>query len=50
MFLYDTVVALTDKSVNWISDGIEYYLVSDSLEEIELIKIAASINSLPVIK
>ena len=46
----DSVVALSDNSVTWISDGMEYYIVSDELDEKELIKIASSINSLPVIK
>ncbi len=49
-FLADTVAAISDSSVTWISNGMEYYVVSDVLSDEQLITIANSISSLPVIK
>ena len=46
----DTIGAKTDSSITWLSNGLEYYLVSDILSEEELINIAKSVSSLPVIK
>ena len=43
-FLNDTVGAVTENSLNWISGGIEYYLVSDVMGKTELIEIANSIE------
>lgn len=40
----DTVGAVTDYSVSWISNGIEYYLVSDVMDYSELIEVAESIS------
>ena len=48
--LMDTVGAMTDNSLTWTSNGIEYYLVSDVLSQNELINIAESINVLPTMK
>lgn len=48
--LTDTVASISEKSVSWISDGVEYYVTSDILEKDELIKIAKSISVLPVMK
>ena len=48
--LSDTVGAVTDYSVDWISNGVEYYLVSETLGQDELLKVAKSIGSLPVAK
>ncbi len=42
--LIDTVGSLTDTSYTWISNGIEYYIVSDVLAINELLEIAKSIN------
>lgn len=42
--LVDTVGALTDTSYTWISNGIEYYIVSDVLQQEELLEVAKSIN------
>lgn len=47
-FLTGTVGAVSDSSVSWISDGIEYYLVSDVLTKDELLKIAKSVSVQPV--
>lgn len=44
----DTVAALTDNSINWYSNGIEYYVVSTALTEEELLDVAKSISVLPV--
>ena len=48
--LVDTVGAVSDSSANWISNGIEYYLVSDVLDKNQLIEVAKSISILPTIK
>jgi len=48
--LLDSVGALSDTSVNFISNGVEYYIASDSLTTQEIIQVAESINSLPVMK
>lgn len=48
--LVDTVGALTDNSLTWTSNGIEYYLVSDVMNQLELIEIAQSINVIPTMK
>ena len=49
-FLNDTVGAVTDNSLNWTSGGIEYYLVSDVMGKNELLEIANSISSIPIMK
>ena len=43
-FINDTIGAITDNSLNWISNGVEYYMVSDVMNTIELLDIANSIN------
>ena len=48
--LIDTVAALSDTSITWSSNGIDYYLVSDVLSQNELIDIARSVSVIPVIK
>ena len=40
----DTVGAVTDYSITWISNGVEYYLVSDVMEPLEMITVAQSIT------
>ena len=49
-FLTDVIGVINDNSLTWESNGIEYYLVSDTIETSELIEIAQSINVLPVSK
>ncbi len=44
----DTVGALSDNSVTWISNGVEFYVVSDILSSQELLEVANSINTLTV--
>ena len=49
MFM-DSVGVLSDNSINFTSGGINYYLVSDVMNQDELIEIANSINVLPTMK
>ncbi len=49
-FLLDSVGVVTDNSLNWISGGIEYYLVSDTMGKTELIEIANSMSVIPIMK
>ena len=44
--LADTVAALSSNSISWVSNGIEYYLVSDVMSQIELVEIASSITKI----
>ena len=47
--LVDTVGSVTQNSANWISNGIEYYAVSDTLDGEELLKVVQSISVIPVV-
>lgn len=46
----DVIASLSDNSISWISNGVEYYIVSEVLNEEELVEIASSISSIPVMK
>lgn len=46
----ESVAALTNNSLMWNSNGVEYYLVSDVLSQPELIEIANSISTIPTMK
>lgn len=48
--LVDTVGALSDTSVNFISNGIEYYIASESLTKQEILEVASSLASIPIMK
>ena len=48
--LIDTVGALTDSSISWSSNGIDYYLVSDVMSQDELLDIARSVSVIPMMK
>lgn len=48
--LIDTVGALTDSSITWSSNGVDYYLVSDVMSQDELLDIARSVNVIPTMK
>lgn len=48
--LTDTIGALSETSVNFISDGVEYYIASDSLTMQEILQVAESINQTPISK
>ncbi|MDD2469710.1 MAG: hypothetical protein PHI22_02100 [Bacilli bacterium] len=46
--LIDTYGSISDNSISWISNGLEYYLASDAIDIGELVDIAKSINAIPV--
>ena len=48
--LMDTIGSLSSDSVSWISNGIEYYITSNSLTQDELVSVAKSISTIPVMK
>lgn len=50
VLIADTVGALSDSSVTWVSNGVEYYVVSDVMSETELLSVAKSISVMPVMK
>lgn len=50
VMLGGTIGVLDDFSISWISDGMEYYLVSSTLDDEQLLEVARSIGSIPVIK
>jgi len=49
-FLKDVIGVINSNSLSWHSNGIDYYLASDSMEVVELVEIANSISVLPVSK
>lgn len=48
--ILDSVAALSDSSINFISNGIEYYIASENLTKQQILQVAESISSLPVMK
>ena len=48
--LQDSYGVLANNSLNFISGGVEYYLVSDVLNQDELVSVAQSISVLPTMK
>ena len=48
--LMDTIGSLSDSSASWISKGVEYYITSNSLFKEELVSVAKSISTIPVMK
>ncbi len=48
--LIDTIGVVNDNSLNWVSNGIEYYVISDVASTDELLDVARSISVLPVSK
>ena len=42
--ILDTVGSITDYSVSWISNGVEYSVMSDNMEIDELLTVAQSIS------
>ncbi len=48
--LVDTIGVVSDNSINWVSNGIEYYVISDVAPTSELLEVARSISVLPVSK
>lgn len=49
-FLSDVIGIISNKSLSWHSNGIDYYMTSDTLEVAELVEIARSVSVLPVSK
>lgn len=48
--LMDTIGFLSEDSVSWISNGMQYYITSKTLSEEELLSVAKSISTIPVMK
>ena len=48
--IVDSVAIIDDSSVSWVSDNVEYYLVSSDMSKSELINVAKSISVMPVSK
>ena len=48
--LMDTLGVMTNNSLTWTSNGIEYYIVSDVLNQNELVEVPQSISYLPTMK
>lgn len=48
--LIDTIGALSEDSISWISKGMQYYITSNSMTQDELLTIAKSISTIPVMK
>lgn len=46
--LGDSIAVVNDNSINWISNGIEYFVVSNVMDSNELLEIAKSISVIPV--
>ena len=49
-FITDTIGAVSSSSVNFISNGIEYYISSDNLTKEEMMQVAESISPVAVMK
>ena len=51
LVFYETILgALTDTSVSWSKDGMDYYIIGQNLSEEELLQIASSTASVAVVK
>ena len=48
--LATSVAAVSDNMISWVSNGIEYYVVSDNMSETELMNVANSVSTMPVSK
>ena len=48
VLLGDTIACINDNSVTWVSNGIEYYVISDVMSMQEIFEVAGSIGVLPV--
>lgn len=48
--LIDTVGALSDNAITWISDGVSFYATSEVMDEDELLEVVKSISVMPVSK
>lgn len=43
-----SLAVINDNSANWFSNGIDYYVVSDTMDSSEILEVAKSISVLPV--
>ena len=48
--ILDTVGVVSDSFVSWMSNGIEYHVISDELSQEELLSVANSISVMPISK
>ncbi len=48
--LATSVAAVSDNMISWVSNGIEYYIVSDNMSETDLVNVASSVTTMPVSK
>lgn len=48
--LTDTIGFVSENSVSWISKGMQFYIASEELSKDEMISVAKSISSIPVMK
>lgn len=48
LIMAGTIAALSDSSISWSNNGLDYYLVSDVMNEEELFDVARSISAMPV--
>ena len=44
------VANVSDNMISWVSNGIEYYVVSDNMSESELMNVANSVSTIHVSK
>ena len=50
VLLGDSIGALSEYSLTWSQNGIDYYLASDTVSKEEMIEVASSVNNLTLIK
>ena len=48
LMILDTIGSMSNNSLTWISNGIEYYISSNSLNQSELLDVANSLSVMPV--
>ncbi len=48
VLMVDSIGSMTENSANWISNGVEYYVVSEVLNGEQLLEVVNSISSVPV--
>ena len=48
--LVDSIAVMDETSITWINDGVEYYLVSNSLDQQQLISVANSMTVASIVK
>lgn len=50
LILTDTIGSLSENSASWVSNNIEYYIVSNALTQDELVSVVRSVSVMPVSK